>query len=589
MTRVKTQKNRSSADRLNSILEGVDVWCSFYRANIHRFVKDYLGINLRLFQQIILFMMNISTNVIYTASRGQGKTFLTAIFSVARCILYPGTKIVVTSGSRGQAVEIIENIVNILMPQSENLRREIREYSTNISSAYVTFHNGSFIKVVTSNENARHNRANIIIVDEYRMVNKSILDTVIKKFLTSEREPNFYKKPEYKNYPKERNKQIYCSSAWLKSHWSWQLFQDYCVNMVDDSKSYFVCGIPYQLAVAEGLLNREQIEDEMSESTFDAIKYSMEMGCLFYGENERAFFNYENLINIRCVKQAIYPRDIYRLIGDGPVKYPQRTAGEIRILTADIAVMGSKKHRNDTTAIFVLQLIPTKDGQYIRNVVYSTSAEGGSSKEQALTIRKLYEEMDCDYIAIDTIGVGIGVYDNLVDDLVDEHTGMMYEALSCINDSEMAARYRGKSRTPRKVIYSIKANAGFNSNCAFLLRDSISRGKLRLLITEQELKSELGQSKTYKQLSAEQKFELELPYIQTTLLINELVNLEYTTNGKEVKIYEQYDKRKDRYSSLSYGNYIANTLEKRPRNRISEPDVMNNFSFDMRSPKVKGR
>lgn len=67
-------------DKAERIMNGVDTWCSFYRANPHRFVKDYLNIHLRLFQQIILFMMNLSTNVIYCASRGQGLKRL--IFSV---------------------------------------------------------------------------------------------------------------------------------------------------------------------------------------------------------------------------------------------------------------------------------------------------------------------------------------------------------------------------------------------------------------------------------------------------------------------------------------------------------------------------
>ena len=57
-------------DKAERIMNGVNIWCSFYRANPHRFAKDYLNLNLRLFQQIILFMMNISTNIIYCASRG---------------------------------------------------------------------------------------------------------------------------------------------------------------------------------------------------------------------------------------------------------------------------------------------------------------------------------------------------------------------------------------------------------------------------------------------------------------------------------------------------------------------------------------
>ena len=43
---------------------------AFYRANPHRFAKDYLNINLRLFQKILIYMMMHCTNFMYTASRG---------------------------------------------------------------------------------------------------------------------------------------------------------------------------------------------------------------------------------------------------------------------------------------------------------------------------------------------------------------------------------------------------------------------------------------------------------------------------------------------------------------------------------------
>lgn len=44
---------------------------AYYRANPHRFVKDYLGIDLRLFQMILIVMMNFNTNFMYLASRGK--------------------------------------------------------------------------------------------------------------------------------------------------------------------------------------------------------------------------------------------------------------------------------------------------------------------------------------------------------------------------------------------------------------------------------------------------------------------------------------------------------------------------------------
>lgn len=70
-------------DKLNHIMSAVNIWASFYRANPHRFAKDYLGLALKRFQQIILCMMFEFTNLIYLASRGGGKSFMLAVFVVA--------------------------------------------------------------------------------------------------------------------------------------------------------------------------------------------------------------------------------------------------------------------------------------------------------------------------------------------------------------------------------------------------------------------------------------------------------------------------------------------------------------------------
>ncbi len=56
-------------DKANRIMNGIATWCSYYRANPHRFCKDFLNIDLKLFQKILLFMMNYS-NFMYLASRG---------------------------------------------------------------------------------------------------------------------------------------------------------------------------------------------------------------------------------------------------------------------------------------------------------------------------------------------------------------------------------------------------------------------------------------------------------------------------------------------------------------------------------------
>lgn len=59
-------------------------------------------------------------------------------------------------------------------------------------------------------------RANLLIVDEFRMVDLDIITKVLRKFLTAPRSPRYLNKPEY-SHLQERNKEIYLSSAWLNN------------------------------------------------------------------------------------------------------------------------------------------------------------------------------------------------------------------------------------------------------------------------------------------------------------------------------------------------------------------------------------
>lgn len=90
-------------NRTEQVMEGAAYWGSYYRYNPDMFARDYLHLRLRRFQKILLVMMFWSTTFVLIACRGLGKTFLSAIYCVIRCILWPGTKVCIASGTRGQA------------------------------------------------------------------------------------------------------------------------------------------------------------------------------------------------------------------------------------------------------------------------------------------------------------------------------------------------------------------------------------------------------------------------------------------------------------------------------------------------------
>jgi hypothetical protein len=228
--------------------------------------------------------------------------------------------------------------------------------------------------------------------------------------------------------------------------------------------------------------------------------------------------------------------------------------------------------------------MPTKAGRYTNNIVYCDTVEGLHTEDQALMIRKLYDEFQCDYIVLDTNGVGLGCFDCLVRDMNDPDTGEVYPALSCCNDPAMAERCTVAGAD--KVIWSIKASANLNSECAVLLREGFRSGKIRLLVTEYDAEELLGEISGYSKLSVAEKTQLQLPYVHTTLLIDELVKLRHEESGGKVKIFEKAGMRKDRYSSLSYNYYVATQLESKLSRRVGH-DYDTNDVFMFKPPKIK--
>ncbi len=309
-----------------------------------------------------------------------------------------------------------------------------------------------------------------------------------------------------------------------------------------------------------------------------------EMECLWFGDLDGTFFDFDTVAKNRKIAYPMLPDDVTVKLSDSKkVKILPKQNNEKRILSVDLALMASTKHQNDASAIFINQLIPTKNGRYTSNFIYTESVEGAHTADQALRIRKLYEMYSCDYIVIDVKGVGFGIADALIRDISDPDSGDIYPALSCCNNPEWAARAPAGAD---KVIWAINASERFNSDCAILLRDGFRSGRIRLLVSEYDAEVNLASIKGYGSLDAGEKLQMQLPYINTTLLINELINLQHDESSGLVKITRKKNMRKDRYSSLSYSYWVACQLEtklKRRSNTVAEsPGV-----FMFRAPKIK--
>lgn len=570
-TKTKLQSIKDTVnDKAERILDGIAVWAAYYRENPQRFVKDYLNIILKLFQKFLIYAMMHNNHFMFWACRSLGKSWLTALFCVVRCILFPNTKISVACTTREQGNKVLRKIIDDFCVKygwgSENLKREILDWKINENEAWIKFRNHSWIRVDTALDTGRGERANVLVVDEFRMVDKKILNTVLKRFLGDPRHPRYLDLPEYRDNEDllESNIDIYMSSAWYKNHWSYDKSKAYTVNLLGGREGYFVCALPYQMAIMSKLKKRSEIEDEMSETDFDEMSWEMEMGCMPYGANDEAFFSFDDISNCMKLQNVIYPFSKTK-----DLNIPDLVQNERRILSIDIALMASKRHKNDAASLFINRAIPTNQDHYQANIIYLCNYESLLTNELALIVRRLFELYKCTDLVIDAHGNGMGVYDLLVQDMVDYETSQVYPALSCCNDDAMAERC--KDLNAPKVIWSIKASANFNSNIAKLLRSGFQNENINLPVSEQEAEVYLRDKVNgYKRLPVGRQIDFKMPFIDSDLLRRELVNLESRINGSEVKLLEKSGMRKDRYSSLAYNYWVQCQLE---REMLHKPKI----------------
>lgn len=75
-------------------------YVTFYRRNIHRFVEHYLKIDMHFYQKIMIYLMNLSPQVVILCARASAKSFITSLYACSICILYPNSKVLVTAMTR---------------------------------------------------------------------------------------------------------------------------------------------------------------------------------------------------------------------------------------------------------------------------------------------------------------------------------------------------------------------------------------------------------------------------------------------------------------------------------------------------------
>lgn len=458
------------------------------------------------------------------------------------------------------------------MPNCPNLCREIKDIKVGANQTEVIFHCGSSIVVVPANENARGFRATVMIYEEFRMIKKSVVDSILSPFLIVRPVP-YLSNPKY-SHLQEEPMEIYISSAWLKGHWMFDTIKLAVKDMYQKGEALFY-GVDYSITMKHNIRTRKQMLKEKKK--LDTTTFAMEYQNLMIGQGEDAFYPYEMLNRVQTIKKSFYPRKDLDVIEDKKNKYDiPKQSGEVRIVSVDIAMVVRKG--NDNTAITCIRGLPSGD-YYDAQVVYIEAFNGGNTFDQSVRIKEIFNDFKADYIVLDTQNAGLSVADELGKITYSEKRDIEYPAIKCFNDENVAERIKNKDALP--VLYSFKGNPDINQRMHYAMKDSLEKRRIKFLVNSTEGKEYLESKRFYTSSNVNERVFFELPYMQLDLLVTEMVNLSYEVNTttNKLKLSEPKNGTKDRYVSCAMGNFFIRELEKELQEKEDDSDIMNYCFF----------
>ena len=569
-----------SFDRQENIID----WATYYRRNVHRFVQHYFGISLYPYQVIWLYAMSLADSYVAICSRAVGKTWLLAVLACARAVLYPNSEIVVVSSTKEQAGIIVSDKIEGLANNHPNLAREISKITTNMNKWAVDFHNGSVIKVVASRDSSRGKRSTFTIYEEFRLIDKTVLDAVIRPFSYIRQAP--YLKNKKYSHLVEEPKEVFISSAYHKGLWWYNETRKNIVQMSKGLNAGFIA-IDLAVAIRHNIKTIKQVRNEVSK--MDEITALEEYWNIPWGENSDAYFKLKMFTRARKLTKAFYPQRPQTYNSRKNPYDIRKHEGELRILSCDIAQRAGRA--NDLSITSCIRLEPTAKG-YLRELVYMESYSGIDSISQGIRIKQIFNDFDADAIVLDVATGGIGIYDQLGLITKDDERGIEYPAMTIMRHSfftdviynELKDRTTSLNAIP--VIFPITTGAKLNSEIAVEMRDKLQKRMWSFLVDDKTAEEYLLQSEFKKEILSQEDLGAKSwflsPFVQTSLMINEFIGLSMRLVAGNIKLEERSGSRKDRYTSISYGNYYISLLDLeliKERDHSDEWDVLKSMTF----------
>lgn len=224
----------SGTKRMDEAEENVIEWITLFRRNWHIYAEMVLGIKLRPFQKIMLYLMGISQVFFAICSRGLSKSFMAGLGAIIKMNLYPYSEVVITSSTVAQANKLADKKIRdelikklspylLYMYEHEYLVITKPDDGTKIENKL----NGSTLVVLPCTESSRGERATLLVFEEVRLLKKNILDSVFEK-MPHPRQAKFLENPLYGENKRwiEECQRVYITSARYKFEWFWRAFKN---------------------------------------------------------------------------------------------------------------------------------------------------------------------------------------------------------------------------------------------------------------------------------------------------------------------------------------------------------------------------
>jgi hypothetical protein len=491
------------------------------------------------YQRLFLRAIFRHRYVYATFTRAFSKSFLSILALYLKCIFFPSIKLFVCSGGKEQAANIAKEKIEELWELFPILQREIKFHQFSKDYVKLVFHNGSKLDIVAVQNSTRGGRRHAGLMEEVILIDGQKLNEVILPLMNVDRRA--------KNGdvdPNELHKsQIYVTTAGYKNTFAYQKMIQLLVWMVIKGNA-FVFGGSWRIPVMHELLDENFVEELKEDGTYNELSFAREYESLWSGSSEDAFFNSDLFDRNRVLVK--------------PEREPDpRLKKSFYIVSSDVARVGG--NQNADTVAHIIKCIPKDNGTYMNHIVNTVKFKGEHFEIQSIKLKKLVFQFNARMLVVDANGLGVGLVDFLVKENIDSVTGEVFPPFSVTNDEEYD-KYKTKNSLP--LLHNIKANQHNTGLISVNCLSQISSGKVKFLIDEMTAKAKMLAHKSGQKLSGQKLAEYIAPFVLTSIMKEQMMNLKETAEGKNISLKRIHVKiLKDFYSALEYGLWYIKGLE----------------------------